>query len=221
MENVRTIIWDCDNVMWFHRKEEARILAKAIEIKDVDNFEEEFFIMLNMFNEEFECRKVTFHSILKIVEKSMPILEFNGISSEQFMKAWDKAKFEMNVLNEEIFQVMEYSKKRGLKNIIKTDWLREVQIDMLQEYGILKYIERIYSCDNSYLKCNPLSAREIIEIGEKAKCIIIGDSLQSDICFANYAGIKSIWLNKERKLNSTSFKPTYEITSLLEVMQIL
>lgn len=221
MKDVRTIIWDCDNVMWFHKEEEARILAKRLGIKDVENFEKEFLKMLIVLNEALANRKVTLKYIVKIVEKSMPILSFNGISLNQFMNVWNGSKFEMNTLNEEVFPVMEYLQNKGLKSIIKTDWLRDVQIGMLNEYGIIKYIERIYTCDNTYLKCNPLSAKEIIKSGREEQYVIIGDSLQSDICFANHAEIKSIWFNKNKKINNTSFKPTYQITSLLEVMQIV
>ena len=221
MKDVQTVIWDCDNLMWFHKEDEADILARALKIQDIQNFEKEFWNMLIRINSELADKKNTFDAICKIVEKSMPILSFNGILPKQFMNVWDESKFEMNTLNEDIFPVMEYLQDKGLKSIIKTDWLRDVQLDMLNQYGILKYIERIYACDNSYLKCNPLSAREIVKSGEEEQYIIIGDSLESDICFANHAGIRSIWFNKNKRINNTAFKPTHQITSLLEVMQIL
>ena len=36
MEKVRIVIWDCDNVMWFHKPEETKILAKALKIEEVE-----------------------------------------------------------------------------------------------------------------------------------------------------------------------------------------
>ena len=50
---------------------------------------------------------------------------------------------------------------------------------------------------------------------------MIGDSVTSDICFAHNAGIKSIWFNRNEKANETPYKPTFEVPSLLDVMEII
>lgn len=55
----------------------------------------------------------------------------------------------------------------------------------------------------------------------KKSSIIIGDSLTSDIAFGNHAGIPSIWFNPKGKKNESEFVPDFEITSLLEVMEII
>ena len=131
-------------------------------------------------------------------------------------------KFETIEFNEDVLVVMEYLQEKGVKNIIKTDWWRNYQQERLKHWGVLNYIERLYCCDNSYLKCNPLSAKEIINEGHEAKFVIIGDSLTSDIAFAKHSGIKSIWLNKDNKQeNNSPYKPDFEVASLLEVMEII
>lgn len=97
-----------------------------------------------------------------------------------------------------------------------------MQIGMLRKFGILEYIERLYCCDNRYLKCNPLSAREIIKPGTESEFVILGDSPSSDLAFAKHAGIKSIWFNKcGEKKNETPHKPDLEVYSLQEVIDIL
>ena len=221
MEKIRTVIWDCDNVIWFHKKEETQIMANALGITDVEEFSVEFFSMINCFNSHFANKRVTLRETYKIIERAMPILCFYGISSEKFMKVWNELKIIINQFNEDALVIMEDLYEKGIKNIIKTDWWRDTQIVLLKEYGILRYIEKLYSCDNAYLKCNPLSAKGIITQGKEAEYVIIGDSLFSDIAFAKHTGIKSIWLNRDGKQNGTQFKPTYEITSLLEVIDII
>lgn len=43
MKEVRTVIWDCDNLMWFHKPEEPQITANALEIAEVEEFSIEFY----------------------------------------------------------------------------------------------------------------------------------------------------------------------------------
>lgn len=221
MKDIRTVIWDCDNVMWFHKPEETEIIAKALEIANIEEFEAEFFNMIESFNVHFVKKRVTLEETYKIIEKEMPILYLCGKSSREFMDVWNDVKFKINDLNNEALAVMEYLQSKGIMQVVKTDWWKRTQTMLLREYGILKYIERLHCCDNQYLKCNPLLANGIIKRGRENEFVIIGDSLRSDIAFADHTKIKSIWFNRERKPNNTTYTPDFEITSLLEVMEII
>lgn len=221
MKNVRTVIWDCDNVMWFHKRNEVEIVAKALKITDIEEFALQFFDMLKSFNCYFIQKRVTEKESYKLISREMPILEFYGISSEKFVKVWNGLKFEVNDFNKDIIVVLEYLKQRGIKSIVKSDWWREVQVSLIKGYGILEYIEELHCCDNQYLKYNPLAVSEIIKPERKEQYVMIGDSAASDICFAHNAGIKSIWFNRNEKVNKTPYKPTFEVASLLEVMEII
>lgn len=50
---------------------------------------------------------------------------------------------------------------------------------------------------------------------------MVGDSLEHDIAFAMNSKIRSIWFNPEYKNNNTKYKPTVEISSLLEICRML
>lgn len=221
IENVRTIIWDCDNVMWFHKKEQPQILATALQIAEVEDFTEQFFDFLNEFLIYFKNKKVNMKETLKLLEKDMPILGVYSLSPEYFMKVFSRLKVQLNDFNYDTLVVMEYLASKGIKNIIKSDWWRDTQEKILQYYGVMKYIEELHCCDNAYLKNNPLSVKELIKQGREEQYLIIGDSLTSDIMFAKNAGIKSIWLNSNSQKNNTEYKPDFEVASLLEVMQII
>jgi len=54
-----------------------------------------------------------------------------------------------------------------------------------------------------------------------ANLLHVGDSLESDVAGANHAGAKSVWLNRDDRPNQTDIEPDYEITSLLEIPNIL
>lgn len=223
MNNIGTVLWDCDGNIWRHNPEEARIIAKALNITHIEEFEIQFFNMIEYFNVYFAKKRVTLEETYKMVEKEMPILYLCGISAKQFMNLWDELKFEICEFNKDTVIVMKYLQSKGIRQVVRSDWWLKTQTALLKEYGILKYIERMYCCDNEYLKCNPLSAKsnKIIKPGKEEEYVIIGDSLKSDIAFAQHAKIKSIWFNPEKKPNNTVYVPTCEITSMLEVMEII
>ena len=53
------------------------------------------------------------------------------------------------------------------------------------------------------------------------KAIMVGDSLTSDIQGGINAGIPTVWVNPGGKENTTSIRPDYEISSLLDLAEIL
>lgn len=218
-KNVKTIIWDLDNTVWVHRKDEAIIIAETFGIEPAEKFEKQFRCMLEKFEEFFKKQKVTDEKIIELIERTMPILSTNGISVHEFLKRW--FPIETSFLNEDAFDMIILLKYKGYKNIALSDWIWDAQIMLLEKYGVLPYMDEIYTCDDNYIKGNPKSSLRIIEPGKEKEYVIIGDSLKSDIAFANHAGIKSIWYNPTYKENITEFIPTVEVSSLLEIPKIL
>lgn len=221
MDKVRTIIWDCDNVMWFHRKDEPQITAEAMGITEIDEFSAEFYKMFESFMEYFKNKKVNMKETLLLIEREMPILGLYGILPEQYMKIHDKIKLQVNDFNYDTITVMKYLNYKNIKCIVKSDWWWSAQVGIMKHYGVIDYIEEIHCCDNAYLKSNPLSAKGVVKKGKEEEYLIIGDSLTSDIAFAKHTGIGSIWLNRNNEENKTIYNPNFEITSLLEVMDII
>ncbi len=61
---------------------------------------------------------------------------------------------------------------------------------------------------------------------EKAGCrkdefLHVGDSLADDVLGAVNAGVRSVWLNRNEVENTSGIKPDYEISGLLELVDIL
>ncbi|MBQ9728417.1 MAG: HAD family hydrolase [Clostridia bacterium] len=53
------------------------------------------------------------------------------------------------------------------------------------------------------------------------ECLMIGDSLSSDVAGARAVGMDSCWLNPERRENTTEHTPDYEIAALPELLNFL
>lgn len=219
LKKVRTIIWDCDNTIWMHRKDEINIIAKHFKISDIKELEIQYFEMLRQYDESFVEKKVTFEEFAYLIEEYLPIIKKYGYEPEEFLKEW--LTVETSFLNEDTLETIKYLNYIGFENIILTDLLRDKQIRLLEKYGVLPYIKHVYTCDNEYSKRNPKAKSRIIKSGKEDEYLMVGDSLKSDIAFANMAKIHSVWYNPNFKKNDTQFKPTYEINSMLELCKIL
>lgn len=218
MENNSIVYLDLDNTAWFHRNDECSIIAEALKIGQVDEFCEQFFQMIEIWNLYFSKKKVTWKETCQLVAKEMPILNMYGISAERFMNVWCDLKTEINEFNPDVLQLLQNLQEKNIKMVVLSDWWKECQIPLLSTWGILEYFEKVHTCDNSYLKCNPLLVPKILKPGQEKRSVIIGDSLRSDIAFANQAGMKSIWLNRHKIANETHYQPTAEVSSLLEII---
>lgn len=220
IKGISTIIWDCDNTIWIHRQDELEeLIAKGVGIPYTEELKKQYYGFFDAFNKRFEDEKVTFKKTAKLIEERMPILSKYGVTGSYFLDKW--IPLETSFVNGEAVEVLKYQREKGYKIVILTDWFMDSQVQLLETYGLLQYIERIYACDHEYMKANPKSAKRIIRKGNESEYVIIGDSPNSDIAFAEHAKIKSIWYNPSKKENKTQYIPTVEVTSLLEVIKII
>lgn len=98
MNEIRTVIWDCDNVMWFHKKEEPQIIAKALGISEVEEFSSEFYDFIEKFSVCFRNKKVNMKETLKLIEGTMPIVAIYNITPEGFMKVFEEKSWKPKIL---------------------------------------------------------------------------------------------------------------------------
>lgn len=55
---------------------------------------------------------------------------------------------------------------------------------------------------------------------EPSKVLMVGDTLASDVLGGNNVGIDTCWFNPTGQLSDTTIRPTYEIRSILELVEI-
>lgn len=224
MKNVRTVIWDLDETVWFYKENEPQVLCEKLNIDEVETFEKQYYEMWASLNEYFKDGVVTNEGIEIFISEKISMLKEYDVSVEDLMKAIRDEKFKFITLNNEAAEIMKYFYEKGIKNISITDWIAQHQKDALKRANLHLYIQEVYGCDNSYLKCTNKRAEVVLKELIKDKpnqFLMIGDSLSSDIFFANSIGIKSIWYNRKGKVNTTDNIPTLEVKSLLELKEIL
>lgn len=56
---------------------------------------------------------------------------------------------------------------------------------------------------------------------DKTKVLMVGDTLASDILGGNNAGIDTCWFNPTKSKNQTQIRPTYEVSSMSRLIEIV
>jgi 2-haloacid dehalogenase len=108
---------------------------------------------------------------------------------------------------------------------IITNGIRDVQAPRIDASSIRKHLSGIIISEEA--KSSKPSkeifayACERLGFHEKAKMIIVGDSLSSDIQGGINFGIDTCWANLTAMKNETDIVPTYEIRALAELTRIL
>ncbi len=113
---------------------------------------------------------------------------------------------------------------QNYKIFIITNGLAKVQHSRIESSPMNKYIDKLFISDEiGFAK----PAKEFFEyvlkksgINSKEQCLIIGDSLSSDIKGANNIGIDCLWYNPNGQANSNC-TINYEVSSLMEIKELL
>ena len=221
LENITTLIWDCDGTLWHHSDNEMDLLCNALHLEKTKPLEEQYFQMLSDFQNYFQGKIVTPKKMVEFIRKEMPILDYYNLSAAEFFEKWKLV--ETGQVDKDAKACLEKLSEKGYRNVVLTDWFMETQVMLLSKYELLQYIEAIYPLEGEYLKADHRSFGRIFSDRTRLEeYIIIGDSLKSDIGFATHAGIASIWYNSRREQRTEKdFIPSYEVYTLLEICSIL
>ena len=109
--------------------------------------------------------------------------------------------------------------------MIITNGLHEVQRPRIQHTGLSAWFEHIVVSDEIDVKKPQPEffdyAFQQIGQPDRARVLVIGDSLSSDVAGGANYGLHTCWFNPERQPNPTSLRPTYQIQSLQELSGLL
>ena len=96
---------------------------------------------------------------------------------------------------------MEYLKGK-YELVVLTNWFQNSQIERLKNVAIYKYFSNVYAPENFKMKPD----KEGFEIARKDlqndECVVVGDSLKTDIQGAINANMNAIWLDNSKPNNS-------------------
>ena len=225
MNEIKTIIFDLDGVLWkLSFRELASFIAKDLKIPEElkESFIEDIRNVVRILLHKTDSL-ITKEVVLESIQEGITNLNNYSVSIEDIYNCFIKEEYNYCHNNEEALPVIKELHNRGYNLVVKTNWLETVQKENLKRYGYYPFFTKVLGSLNDYLKPNPLSLKKIIGEENINHFIIIGDSLRNEIQLANHLGMKSIWLNENREEKPTedNMIPTYEIHDIKELLNIL
>ena len=222
------LLFDADETLFDFKKSEKQAFENSIKEFNIDYDESYHFKTYEEINKniwlEFEQGLITqeklkverFKRLSKEIHVPFDELEF----SKAYIRHLSNASF---LYNDSIELIKKLS--NNYKLAIITNGLKDVQSKRIGQSVIAKYFDTIVISEEVKVsKPNP----EIFEIAlnsldytDRSKVLMIGDSLTSDIKGGVNFGIDTCWINFNNYKNLTSIKPTYEISNLLNLFEIL
>lgn len=120
--------------------------------------------------------------------------------------------------------ILPYLKERGYHIYAVTNGQARVQDQRMKDAHLLQYFDGIYI---SEILGAQKPSKQMFDLvlddidGHPSNCLMIGDSLTSDIQGGVNAHLDTAWFNPHGLHNPTKLKPTYEFHALRELKQML
>ncbi|MDE7359647.1 MAG: HAD-IA family hydrolase [Lachnospiraceae bacterium] len=116
-------------------------------------------------------------------------------------------------------------KERGYRQYVVTNGVNTTQASKMKLSGLDRLMDGVFV---SELMGYPKPRKEYFDACFAAlpdvtreECILVGDSLTSDMRGAENAGVASCWFNPEGRAKDVEVRTDYEIRRLEELLQIL
>ncbi len=227
MKKYKYILLDADDTLFdFKRSEKAAFLETCGEVGlDPDDAVYERYHEINdMLWKRLERGEVT-RDKLKELRYAMlldEIGETNNGRSAQMAAHYVVNLGKQHYLLDDSLEVCERLSRTYPLYVI-TNGITTVQLSRMSLSEIKKYITRMYISEEiGYAKPSADYFRYVLsDIGtDGADCLVVGDSLTSDIDGAINSGLDCVWVNADGSDNNGR-KPTYTVKRLIELYGIL
>ncbi|MDQ0214473.1 2-haloacid dehalogenase [Oikeobacillus pervagus] len=112
-----------------------------------------------------------------------------------------------------------------LRLAVITNGFKEIQISRIESSPLRNTFEYIFTSEEAGFQKPEKEIFDYVfskmQITDKNKVLIVGDSLTSDIQGGIHYGIDTCWFNRYSKENHTSNQPTYEISELGDLVKMI
>lgn len=163
-----------------------------------------------------ELNDLRFQRLLERLKINMNAIDF----ANAYIKHLSRASF----LYESSFDLIE-NLSRAYRLVILSNGLKEVQDNRLRKSAISRFFEAIIISEEVGLaKPDPAIFQLLFDhtnCTDKSKVLMVGDSLSSDIQGGINFGIDTCWYNAGGTINRSDIKPTYEISRLTDLYDLL
>ena len=221
MNNIDTIIFDLDGVLWhldFYKL--GNLIATDLQVPSdlVGEFSNEIVTTINKLLKTTDVM-ITNKVVLNIINENIEVTKY-GLTDLQIFYALNSSNYDYCTINPDALYVVKELFNRGYRILAKSNWFLIAQEGNLNRFNLTPYFTKVTGIIDDYMKPNPQALDNLIDEEELKTSVIIGDTPTKEMKLANDLGINSIWLN-ENNLGIPEDKPTFEVHSLKGILEIL
>ena len=220
------LLFDADNTLLDFNISEENSIKKVLARYNIDTkYHSTFSQINNSLWKDLEkglvsrkdLRRIRFERLLKAVSRDD--LDPSQLDTEYF----NEIALQANPY-EDSYQTLEKCTQMGYKCYIVTNGSTKTQKSRLEISRLSKFIEASFISEEIGLAKPNKSFFDYVlnDIGaEDKQCLIIGDSLTSDILGGINSGIDTCLLIRQGAIDTSSITPTYTIYKLSELISLL
>ncbi len=227
---ITTIFWDIDNTLLNFYEAEKAAIRSCFKVLNLGECTDAMLTEYSAINKQYWLRlergELTKQDVL--LGRFKEFFHAYGLPEDQAAPFNDIYQVKLGdtvVYMENSYELLTKLKEKGYRQYAATNGTIVAQNKKLAGSGFDKILNGKFISDE--LGADKPSAaffdRVFESLGDidRGECIIVGDSLTSDIKGANNAGIKGCWYNPWGLENRTDSVPDYEIAHLWDLEKIL
>lgn len=229
MGRFTTILWDLDQTILDFKKSQDYALRHSFNKLGLE-IDDEIAALYSDINDSYwkrlERGEIGKEEIHKGRFKTLfEQLGITGITAEEIEDIYQPALGSVFFFQDESDKLIMQLKEKGFKQYIITNGFNKTQANKVHISGLNKMVDGVFVSE--IIGC-PKPQKEYFDAclakmdGVCAdECIIVGDSLTSDMQGGINAGVATCWYNPDEYPNSLGLPINYEIRNLRELINIL
>lgn len=230
IKKYKHLFFDLDRTLWDFDKNSSETLREIIiefrlhkKVPDPKEFIRRYNIHNDFVWDLYRNRKITKND-LRVARFRLLLADYE-FHNEEFIKTIDEYYVshspEQGNLIDGAIEVLEYLYHKYKLHIVSNGF-HETQLRKLEAANIAQFFERIYTSDRiGAAKPNKRFFEYALKStnARKNESIVIGDDFENDVLGASNFGIDQIWYNPKK--DTAEIRPTYQISKLTEIKNIL
>lgn len=229
MRKYTTILWDLDQTILDFARSQDYALRYAFRQFDKEIGKEEVSVYAainDTYWKRMERGEITKEEVL--LGRFITLFATLGITEipqKDFGEIYQEALGDVFFFQDEADKIIMQLKERGFKQYIVTNGVNRTQAKKVHLSGLDKMVDGVFV---SELMEYPKPQKEYFDACfaqlngvTRSECLLVGDSLTSDMQGGVNAGIDVCWYNPGKHGNSSGLALDYEICDLHELLQIL
>lgn len=229
MGKYTTILWDLDQTLLdFNRAMNCafRAVCERYKLYVDDDIVARYAAINQSFWERLELGEISQKEVaIGRFRTLFQELKIGHVKSEEFNIAYQQELASVYFYVEGAKELVTTLRQKGYRQYIVTNGVAFTQESKVRRSGLDRLMDGVFISEHlrypkpmkQYFDACFAALPQI----KREECILVGDSLTSDMRGANNAGIAACWFNPDRKAKETEVRTDYEIHHLEELLPIL